>query len=117
MSRFAYALRLIAALAVFALIAIAAALSGCAELVPNSVRPELEHLSHVSQHVGADRTNYGADLLEVLAHWGHSSGPFLEVGEGYSLNRGWPNGDGYGEIYGPREQFIARAGYSFQVRP
>ena len=35
------------------LIAVAAAaiqLSACAALVPNSVRPEFEHMSHMTQH-------------------------------------------------------------------
>ncbi len=91
--------------------------AGCA-LVPDSVRPEIDHLSHVSQHEPFTNapTNDGADLVWLLAHWDLKPA-YVEIGEGYSLNRGTAGpGVGYGEIGGPREQFTARFGVVIPVR-
>lgn len=78
-------------------------LSGCA-LLPDSVRPELEHLSHATQHepFTDHPTNYGAEIAGLMLHWDLPHA-YLEVGEGYSL-------DPRSEILGPREQFSARIG-------
>lgn len=78
-------------------------LSGCA-LLPDSVRPEIEHLSHVTQHepFTDHPTEYGANLANLLLHWDLPHA-YIELGEGYSLA---PRS----EIMGPREQFSARIG-------
>ena len=99
----------------------ALALAGCA-LAPDSIRPEIEHMSHLAQHEPfTDRpTHYGSDIVELLAHWDFPHA-YLEVGEGYEIDRlsghvvdtGTPV---YGEIIGPREQFIARAGLIIPVK-
>lgn len=103
------------------------ALSGCV-LAPDSLRPEVEHMSHVSQHVPfvsrANATGYGVATVELLAHWdiaktSGGAGGYLEIGEGMALNRKWDCGCGvigYGEIEGPREQFMARAGWVIPLK-
>jgi hypothetical protein len=99
-------------------LALAFLLTGCA-LAPNSVRPEFDHLSHLTQHepFTSHPTNDGADIAFLLAHWDLKRA-YLEIGEGYSLNHGSPEpGVGYGEIGGPREQFTARFGLIILVKP
>jgi hypothetical protein len=92
------------------------ALAGCA-LAPNSIRPEFEHLSHLTQHFHSDGyPNYGADMVNVIAHWDIAHA-YIEVGEGINLDRHYCDTNSIGEIQGPREQFTARIGYVFQVRP
>jgi hypothetical protein len=89
-------------------------LSACA-IAPNSVRPELEHMSHISQHFGAHPTDDAANLVNVVAHWDTPHHTYVEVAEGFNLSP--PGSDGsFGEIYGPREQFSARVGYVFEIR-
>jgi hypothetical protein len=94
--------------------------AGCC-LVPDSIRPEVEHLSHVTQHepFTSHATNYGADVADIVAHWDIRKA-YVEIGEGIALDRasGCARcGDaGYGEIVGPREQFIARAGFVFDLK-
>lgn len=93
-------------------------LSGCASLVPNSVRPEFEHLSHLTEHRPlTDAPNdYNVNMANLIAHWDvHRA--YVEIGEGVAINRRYPSENSYGEIMGPREQFTARIGYVFQVRP
>ena len=90
-------------------------LTGCA-LTPDSIRPEIEHLSHTTQHwpiaSHADQTHLQVNTLEIMAHWDVAKVGYLEIGEGLALEGRWNNGpySGYGEVQGPREQFIARAG-------
>jgi hypothetical protein len=98
-----------------ALVSMLLAIAGCA-IVPNSVRPEFEHMSHATQHFGADQTNYGSDTANLIAHWDIKRA-YLELAEGVSLDPRWLHADGYGETVGPREQFSARIGYVFQVKP
>lgn len=98
------------------IVLIACLIEGCA-VVPDSIRPEVQHMSHISQHFGSNPTNYGATTVEVMAHWDfpHS---YMEVGEGIAVNKRWtvPPDYGYGEISGPREEFIARAGLIIPVK-
>jgi hypothetical protein len=89
-------------------------LSGCA-VMPDSVRPEIEHLSHLTQHAPfTDHpTKYGADIVNLMAHWDLPHA-YFEIGEGYDFSRHWPqtatSGASNGEIIGPREEFSARIG-------
>jgi hypothetical protein len=90
-------------------------LGGCA-LAPDSVRPELRHLSHLTQHAPFTDapTRYGADTVGVYAHWDLPHRAFVEVGDGVSLDHHYSYG--YGEVLGPREQFEARVGFDIRVR-
>lgn len=87
-------------------------LAGCQSLIPNTISPELEHMSHTSQHQPFTNqpTTYGADVVSLFAGWALPYSINIEVGEGYAVN---PRP----EIIGPREQFNFRARYTFQVRP
>lgn len=92
------------------------ALSACA-LVPNSVRPEFEHLSHVTQHFQSNSNpDYGANMMNLVAHWDVKRA-YVEVAEGADLNHHYASSNSFGEIQGPREEFSARIGYVFQVKP
>ena len=88
-------------------------LTSCS-LVPNSIRPEVQHMSHAMQHFGPDQTHYGVNTLELMAHWDIGKVAYFEVGEGIALDKRSGceryQDSGYGEIIGPREQFIARVG-------
>jgi len=94
------------------------ALSGCT-LVPNSVRPEIEHKSHLTQHFAHDgQPDYGVEIVSILLHWDLPHA-YVEIGEGVALDHGgWQEGGfrRYGEIQGPREQFTARAGLIIPLR-
>jgi len=88
--------------------------TSCA-LAPNTVRTEVEHISHVSQHFGADRTNIGAETVNVIAQW-RRGGAYLDIGEGVNVSPadGQPCNGG---LCGPREVFTASVGYIWQVKP
>lgn len=106
----------------FALITLAL-LGGCTGaryLIPNTVTPEFEHMSHLTQHEPFTNqpTRYGSDLANLVLHWDVTHHVKFELAEGISLDRHWIDryecGDG--EQLGPREQFSMRVGYSFTVR-
>ncbi len=78
-------------------------------------------MSHVSaraasadQHIGAEQTHYGVNTLELMAHWDIKKIAYFEMGEGIALDKRSGckeyQDQGYGEIIGPREQFVARVG-------
>jgi len=94
-----------------------ATLCGCSALVPNSITPEIEHLSHASQHFGDHPTRYGADIASVFANWNVTPRLRVSIGEGVTLERYDPATSSYGEIVGPREEFSGRVSYTFGVRP
>jgi hypothetical protein len=102
-----------------AILVLVSIISGCAALEPNTVNIEAEHMSHLTQHrpFTDHPTDYGANELNVLAHWKIGSHAYAEVGEGYNFSHNWPAINSHGEIIGPREQFTARFGYSFQLKP
>ena len=95
------------------------ALGGCV-LVPNSVRPEIEHFSHVTQHepFAATPTGYYSDVAAVALHWDTPGRTFVEVADGVEIGPGWKRGPnfGYGEMQGPREEFELRVGAVIPVR-
>ena len=95
--------------------AVAAQLSACMAIVPNSVRPEFEHMSHMTQHAPfTDHpTRYGANVANLVLHWDAPHHIQVEVAEGIDMDRAW--GQSEGEILGPREEFTARIGYSFII--
>lgn len=85
-------------------------------LVPDTIAPALEHQSHVTQHWGANRSEYNANEVVLVARWDLPKDFFLEASEGYNLNRYYPLQNSYGEIEGVREQFEVRAGLLFRVK-
>jgi hypothetical protein len=93
------------------------ALQGCMAIVPNSVRPEFEHMSHLTQHAPfTDHpTRYGANMANLVLHWDAPHHLTVEVVEGIDLDRAWGQTASAGEIIGPREEFSARVGYSFLI--
>jgi len=91
-------------------------LGGCAVL-PDYIGPELEHLSHATQHepFTSHPTNYGSEVFNITAEWGAlDGGPYAELSEGIDLDP--CRGGACGEIAGPREQFHARFGWRFRIR-
>ena len=106
---------------VIAILAGAAYLSGCAALIPNTITPEVVHESHATQHQPFTQspTRFGADLAMLSFGWHLSKRVELSLAEGVSLDHhyGAAPDQAYGEIAGPREQFIGRIGYTFEVRP
>lgn len=97
---------------------LALSVSGCA-LAPNTVRTEVDHLSHIGQHFGANQTNEGAEYAEVIARW-QLRGAYIDVGQGYNLSAGM--GPGYsmvcpGGICGPRELTTVAVGYEWRIHP
>lgn len=95
------------------------AVTGCASLAPNYVAPELEHISHATQHAPfTDHpTPYGANLALVTVGYNLPHHLNVELSEGVSLDRHYRDTDEWGEIKGPREQFSVRLRYMIQLRP
>ena len=91
-------------------------LFGCAAMVPNYVAPELEHMSHATQHLGGAATNYGANIASVTVGYNLPHHLNVELSEGISLDRRWSQSGEWGEIKGPREQFSVRVRYMVQLR-
>jgi hypothetical protein len=88
-------------------------------MIPNTITPEVVHESHATQHrpFTESPTRYGADLAMLTFGWRLPHHVRIELSEGVSLDKHYPQTPSYGEIEGPREQFIGRIGYSFEVRP
>jgi hypothetical protein len=85
-------------------------LSGCASFY--SV--DLAHVSHTTQHLGPNSTNYGYDALSLAAHYEH--GPLsLTLSEGAVLNscQHYEEHQECGGLYGPREVFTGTLSYKF----
>ena len=109
---------------VFAGLALSVSLTGCAELIPNTISPEFEHESHALQHVPftSNPTNYGGEKFNLVAGWKITEHVNLSLAEGIDLDRkggAYANGGVipiYGESVGPREQFTGRVSYTFHVR-
>jgi hypothetical protein len=81
--------------------------SGCAALIPDSIGPEIEHVSHASQHFGDHPTNFGYSQVNVVARWHYGNG-YAEVSEGVTL--------GCERLDGMREVFNARFGYAIPLK-
>lgn len=104
-------------LSLSALAALGAA--GCAAL-PNTIGPELEHMSHATQHapLTSQPTNYGSEIAQINLHWDLPKRFTLDLAEGVSLDKrdaAQHSYREYGEIVGPREQFTAKIGYAFKI--
>lgn len=92
------------------IIVLCAALTpGCA-VVPNAVRLETVHESHITQHQFSSEhsTHYGKDGADLVLKWNHG-GMVVEVSDGYSFH----GNDG---SRAPREWFEARLGYEWRIK-
>lgn len=89
-------------------------LSSCA-LAPNTVGPELAHVSHLLQHRPFTNhpENIGYQTIGVVAHW-RAGGFYLDAGEAYNFAPTY--GEGCAGMCGGREVFSARAGYEFRLK-
>lgn len=90
-------------------------------LTPNWLAVDFTHMSHATQHepFTGDPTRYGIEILGITAHWDLSPRFYVELSEGIALESKWSNSynqTGYGEIYGPREQFTGKIGYRWTLK-
>lgn len=94
------------------------ACTGCA-VAPNTISPFVEHVSHISQHepFTSHPTNYGYEEIGVQAHWNLPAHFYVDVAEGYNPGKSNTNGQATDGLYGGREVFTARIGYTFRVKP
>ncbi|HTS53472.1 MAG TPA: hypothetical protein VMH26_09390 [Burkholderiales bacterium] len=84
--------------------------AGCAALIPDAIRPEVTHESHVLQHFGDHPTNYGDSRVGVTGVW--RRGPWVtEIGESYDLNKPYAPGC----AAGCRDVFSAQFGYEIPL--
>lgn len=94
--------------------------AGCSALVPNTVTPFAEHVSHLTQHApfaaGDKQTHYGYEQLGVAARWEVYKGAFFEMSEGINPGRKNTGGEACDALYGGREVFTARVGYTFRLK-
>lgn len=97
-------------------------LAGCSTLhtlEPNTLPIELTHVSHATQHFGANPTNYGYDALSIGAKWKPLKNLSISVSEGLILENSYHTADGrcgFGALYGPREVFTGRIAYEIPLK-
>lgn len=87
-------------------------LTGCSVA---SIRPEITHVSHISQHFGANKTNYGYDEVAIDLHLEPVRHLEIDIAEGVVLEGKSDYGLGYGALVGPRETFSATIGYDIPL--
>jgi uncharacterized protein YceK len=99
-------------------LAIPLVLSGCSTIMPNTIGPNYKHMSHLTQHrpFTSNPTNYGADMIGVVAKWKITPNLNLSLGESINLEKKYPGFQEYGDIVGPREQFSAEVSYDFKIK-
>src|ERR1700675_1216647 len=83
-------------------------LTGCA-VMPDTIGPEIEHMSHATQHepLTSTPTHFGVEIAQVTATWTYGR-VYLALSEGIALDKRSPYGPTYGEVCGPREQFTGK---------
>ena len=81
-----------------------------ADVLPDAIDAELDHVSHASQHFGPHSTEYGYNAAALVARWYLTPRVTLAVTEGAVLDR--RDGASYGGLWGPRELFQARLSYT-----
>jgi hypothetical protein len=83
----------------------------CVTLMPNTIRTEYAHESHISQHFNstpfADNHNWGVNLTGIIVHWDTPGHTYLELGESYRV-QGWAPG--------PKETTTLRVGVQWQLK-
>ena len=91
-------------------------LTGCA-IAPDTLRIEGEHVSHLTQHFGSDKTDFGYQAIALELHWqrGHW---FADVSEGVVVSGRDEkvSQQCYGALWGPREVFTARTGWEIPLK-
>ena len=87
-------------------------------LIPNTIAPEIEHMSHATQHAPFTNrpTKYGAEIVQVTVTWNLPHDIYIAMSEGISLDRHYNDNNSNGEIMGPREQFTLRIGKTFSLK-
>lgn len=100
---------------------LAAIVSGCAAVLPDTVDVHAEHISHVTQHAPFTDapTRYGANYIGIGARWGKRTGPYLELNENINVDSCQRLSGGErmcGGLLGGRETFEGRVGYVFQLK-
>jgi hypothetical protein len=97
-----------------ALVAFALVLCGGCAIAPTYISAETQHVSHVTQHFGADKTEYGYNTVGLNAHWDLPARVYLDVSEAVNVSpQTCDQGEGvscHGALEGPRETFNARIG-------
>lgn len=93
----------------------ASSFSPAADIRPDSVDLFAEHVSHISQHMQHDPTDFGYDTVGLAARWQLSPRFALTLSEGYNVDPCYRsrliNGSWCGALFGPREVFSARLSY------
>jgi hypothetical protein len=79
--------------------------SGCA-IVPDYIKPEAMHTSHVTQHFGDTTAQKGWNTVGAYAGWNLPMDGYLEVGDSYAFEM----------VDGRHEVFNARAGIKIPLK-
>lgn len=95
--------------------------SGCGTLIPNTLTPEFEHVSHTLQHAPFTKTptEYGYNAVQLTADWKLPKGFNLSVSEGYILNKSQSYNnvpEVGGMVSTTHEVFTAKIGYAFNLK-
>lgn len=94
--------------------------SGCAALRPISIPIELDHVSHVSQHFGSERTNYGYNAVALGLKFRPLPYTTVVLSEGVSLDHHYTYRgrfpETYGALMGPRELTTIRTVIEIPLR-
>lgn len=109
-------MRVLSLLTVLCLLLVVLLMDGCA-IAPNTISPVVSHTSHIAQHFGSNKTEYGYNEVGLQAHWRLYRGAFLDVTEGYNWGDINTDGQACAGLYGGRDVFTATVGYSFVVKP
>lgn len=80
-------------------------LTACAELRPVSIPVEVSHTSHVTQHFGSDKSNFGWNTVSVGLKW-RVNNMTIEMTDGYSIE----------PVDGRHEVFQASARWEIPLR-
>lgn len=81
---------------------VAAASANAADLMPDSVDAEVNHVSHALQHFGKHRENFGYQVASVVVEWDATKRLTITASEGVTIS---------GCLDGQREVFEARVTY------
>lgn len=101
-------------------------IAGCAslrDLEPSSIPIEVTHVSHLTQHLDSNPTNYGFDSVSVGLRWrvGNFSatvleGVVLENARTWTVDSTGQQIPLHGGLLGPREVFTGRLSYEIPLK-
>jgi hypothetical protein len=103
---------------IIVVVILAILIAGCATIEPNSIKTEYTHLSHITEHFGSDKQDYGINAIGLVARW-NLPGFYVEIGEGVSVDHHTNNithEQEMGAFYGPREQTTVRIGQEWRLK-